>query len=104
MKLLPYNHIIIMPWMPMWETMGFFYYTGMSDILRTALITVTCVLVVISVFTFIAGLICGYYISQRRRASTDINEQSESQNIPKDLELELELKKNAAYIHLHPST
>jgi hypothetical protein len=72
--------------------------------LRIALILVTCVLIVMSVFTFIAGLVCGYYISQRLRASTDINEQSESQNIPKDLESELQLKKNAAYIHLHPST
>jgi hypothetical protein len=72
--------------------------------LRTALISVTCVLVVSSVFTFIAGIICYQYISQRWRASTDTNKQSESQNIPKDMELDLELKENAAYITIRPRT
>jgi hypothetical protein len=72
--------------------------------LRTALISVTCALVVTSVFTFIAGIVCYHYISQRRRASADINKQSDSQNNPKDLEPELELKENAAYITIRPRT
>jgi hypothetical protein len=72
--------------------------------LRTALVSVTCVLVVTSVFTFIAGVACYHSISQRWRASADTNKQSESPNIPKDTELDLELKENAAYITLRPRT
>jgi hypothetical protein len=72
--------------------------------LRTALISVTCVLVVTSVFTFIAGVACYHYISQRLRASAVTNKQSDSQNVPKDVEPELELKENAAYITIHPRT
>jgi heme/copper-type cytochrome/quinol oxidase subunit 2 len=72
--------------------------------LRTALISVTCALLVISVFTFIAGMVCYHCISQRRRASADTNKQSESQNNPKDMESDLELKENAAYITLRPRT
>ena len=66
--------------------------------LRTALITVTCVLVVTSVFTFIAGIACYHFISQRWRASADTNKQPG----PKDMESELELKENVAYITLRP--
>ena len=75
----------------------------MIAMLRTALITVTCVLVVTSVFTFIAGIICHRCISQRRRASADINKQPGSISNPKDTESELELKENVAYITLRPA-
>ena len=73
--------------------------------LRTALISVTCVLVMTSVFTIIAGIVCYHCISQRwRAASADINKQPESHSSPKDTESELELKENVAYITLHPAT
>ena len=73
--------------------------------LRTGLISVTCVSVVMSVFTFIAGIVCYHCISQRWRAtSADINKQSESHSIPKDKESELELKENVAYVTLRPAT
>ena len=67
-----------------------FQYTGMVAMLRIALISVTCVLV-ISVFTFIAGIACYHYISQRWSASADTNKQPESHNNPKDTESELEM-------------
>jgi hypothetical protein len=79
-------------------------HAGTTAMLRTALISVTCTLLVMSVFIFIAGIVCGYYISQRRRASAVTNKQSESQNVPKDMEPELELKENAAYITIRPRT
>ena len=73
--------------------------------LRTTLITVTCVSVVMSLFTFITGIVCYHCISQRWRAlSADINKQPESHNIPKDTESELQLKENVAYITLRPAT
>ena len=73
--------------------------------LRTALISVTCVLVVMSVLTIIAGIVCYHYISQRWRAarSADINKQPGSNSNPKDTESELELKENVAYITLRPA-
>ena len=71
--------------------------------LRTALISVTCVLVMMSLFTFIAGIVCYHYISQRWRASADINKQPGSHSNPKDTESELELKENVAYITLRPA-
>ena len=71
--------------------------------LRTALISVVCVLVVISVFIFITGVVCGYYLGQRWRESADKNKLPESQNSPKDMESDLELKENVAYITLSPT-
>ena len=73
--------------------------------LRTALITVTCVLAMMSLFTFIAGIVCYHCISQRwRSSSADINKQPESHSNPKHMESELELKENVAYITLRPAT
>ena len=70
--------------------------------LRTALITVACVSVIMSLFTFIAGIVCYHCISQRRRVSADINK---SQNNPEHvMETGLELKQNVAYITLSPAT
>ena len=85
----------------------YFYFnvaTGMIAMLRTALISVTCVSVLMSLFTFIAGIVCYHYISQRWRASSaDINKQPGSHSNPKDTESELELKENVAYITLRPA-
>ena len=76
-------------------------HAGMTTtfILRTALILVTCTLVVMAVFFFIAGVACGHYLSRRWRQSANKNKQPESHNIESDLEL----KQNVAYITLHPT-
>ena len=72
--------------------------------LRISLISVTCVSVMMSVVTFIAGIICYHCISQRwRAASADINKPPGSHSNPKDTESELELKENVAYITLRPA-
>ena len=84
----------------------FIQHTGVSAtaaVLRTALISVTCILVVMSVFTFIIGFVCGHYFNQRLRKSADKNKQSASQN-PKIMESDLELKENVAYITVRPIT
>ena len=73
-----------------------------AAMLRTALISVTCILVVMSVFIFIIGYVCGHYSSQRLRQSADKNKQSGSQN-PKIMESDLELKENVAYITVRPT-
>ena len=74
-----------------------------AAMLRTVLISVTCTLVVMSVFIFITGFVCGHYFSPRWRKSADKNEQSASQN-PKIMESDPELKENVAYITVHPIT
>ena len=77
----------------------------MTATLRTSLISVTCVLVVLTLFIFITGVVCGHYLSQRWRESADRNKQPESQNNPKDsVESHLDLQENVAYITLRPST
>ena len=78
-----------------------FQCTGMTAMLRTALITVTCISVLMSVVAFIAGIAFYHCISQRwRAASADINKQPGSHSNPKDTESELELKENVSYISL----
>ena len=72
-----------------------------TAVLRTALISVTCILVVLSLFIFIAGAVCGHCLSQRCKESADRCEQSESHN-PTNKESDLELKDNVAYITIHP--
>ena len=72
-----------------------------TAVLRIALISVTCILVVLSLFMFIAGAVCGHCLSQRCKESANRCEQSES-NSPADKESDLELKDNVAYITIHP--
>ena len=73
--------------------------TTSTAVLRIALISVTCVLVVMSLFIFITGVVCGLYLSQRWRESADRNKKPESHNAESDLEL----KENVAYITLRPT-
>ena len=81
-----------------------FQHTGIPDpanaLLRTALISVTCVLVMTSVLTFIIGLFCGHCLSQRRRKSgrETVSTPSNATAHVKDLEL----KENVAYVTLRP--
>ena len=75
--------------------------TGISDTtLRTALISVTCLLVLMSALTFVIGLVCGHCLSQRWRKSAAAKKNDE---LPSDPTAEdLELKGNAAYITIRP--
>ena len=75
--------------------------TTSAAMLRTALVSVTCLLVLMAALTFIVGFFCGRYLSLRWQESADRNKQSESHNMESDLEL----KENVAYIavHVHPA-
>ena len=66
--------------------------------LRTALISVTCVLGVMSILTFIIGFLFGNCFSQRRRKSSGKKDESLSNPTAEDLEL----KDNVVYITIHP--
>lgn len=65
--------------------------------LKAALISVTCVLVVISVLTFITGFITGYYFRWRMSAK-NIHIESSIHRRHKLEEEDLKLKENPAYI------
>ena len=69
-----------------------------------ALISVSCVAVVVSVLMFIIGFICGHCFSQRRRKLTQ-HEQTMSTSTAAasdEPEGDLELKDNVAYVTLRP--
>ena len=67
--------------------------------LRTALISVTCVIVVISILTFVIGFVGGHCFSQRWRKSANMSDESSPTTEPGE---DLELKENVAYITIHP--
>ena len=69
--------------------------------LRRALISVTCVLVMMLVVTFIIGVICGHCFSPRWRKSANKNGGSTSDPTSEPGE-DLELKESVAYITIHP--
>ena len=71
-----------------------------TAMLRAALISVVCLSIIISAVMFVVGLVCGLCLSQRWRESTasEKNKEQESSAVNEDLEL----KKNVAYITLHP--
>ena len=70
--------------------------------LRTALISVTCVLVTMSALTFIIGAVCGNYLGQRwRKSAANKNIESPSDPTTEPGE-DLELKENVAYITIRP--
>ena len=84
------------------DKLSIFSYTGMPDpaiaVLKAALISVTCVLIMISALTFVIGLLCGYYFSQRY-----IKSGKESVSNPTTEHVEdPELKENVAYITVRP--
>ena len=66
--------------------------------LKIALISITCVLIVMSALVFIIGLLCGYYFSQRYKKS----KKESSSNPTTERAEDLELKENVAYITVHP--
>ena len=78
------------------------YHTGISDpaiaMLKTALISTTCLYVMTSVLIFIVGFVCGHCFSLRQRKSG-----KESASTPTTEHAEdLELKENVAYITVRP--
>lgn len=80
-------------------------HTGVSNpsiaTLRTALISVTCVLVMLLLLTFITGFVCGHYFTQTLRKPANKNDGS----LPDPTTEhggDLELKENIAYITLRP--
>ena len=73
----------------------------MTQMLRTALISVTCVLVMVSALTFVTGFVCGHCFSQRWRRSSRKNDESLFNPTTEPRE-DLELKENVAYITIHP--
>ena len=75
--------------------------TTITAMLRTVLISVICVLVMMSVLTFVLGVVCSHCFSQRWRQSADKNTESPSDPITEPGE-DLELKENVAYITIHP--
>ena len=81
-------------------------HTGMPDpanaTLKVSLISITCVLVVISVLMFVIGFICGHCFSQRQRKSETIQHQESVSNPTTEHVEDLELKENVAYITLRP--
>ena len=89
-----------------------FLHTGTPDpspaattaqTLRTALITVTCVLVMMLALTFVIGFVCGHCISQRWKKSAGKNDESPSDsNSTTEPGEDLELKQNVAYITIRP--
>ena len=84
-----------------------FQHTGSPDpstvaitaMLKTALIAVTCVLIIMSALMLIIGFVCDHYYSQRWRKSAGKNKESPSDSNPTtELMEDLELKENVAYI------
>ena len=84
-----------------WEVY-FLQRTGKPNV--PALISVSCVAVVASVLMFIIGFVCGHCFSQRWKKLTQ-HEQTMSMSTAaasNELEGDLELKDNVAYVTLRP--
>ena len=74
-----------------------------AQTLRTVLISMTCVLVMMSALMLIVGFVCGHCISQRWRKSAGNNNESPSDYKPTTEPREdLKLKENVAYITIRP--
>ena len=71
-------------------------------ILRTALISVTCVLVMMSALMYLIGFICGHCFSQRWRKSSGKKDDESPSNLTAEPREDLELKENVAYITIRP--
>ena len=70
--------------------------------LRTALISVTCVLVMMSALIFVVGFVSGHCFSQRWRKSANKKDKSSPSDPTTESGEDLELKENVAYITIHP--
>ena len=75
----------------------------MSDAtLRIALISVTCVLAVISLLMFIIGFIYGHYLLVRKKSANENDKSSSNPPVEQMEDLSIELKENVAYVTLRP--
>ena len=83
----------------------FLQHTGKPSLDNVpALISVSCVAVVVSVLMFIIGFVCGQCFSQRQRKLTQ-HEQTmpvSTAAASHEQEGDLEQKDNVAYVTLHP--
>ena len=86
------------------------FHTGIPDhaiaMLRTALISVTFVLIMLSMLLFLVGFISGgYYFSQRWRkvASANKCDHGSPSNPTTEPQEGVDLKKNVAYMDLDPA-
>ena len=74
-----------------------------TAMLRTALISVTCLSIIMSTLTFVIGFVCGHYFSQRWKESATSNQNKENvSNTTNEGGEDLDLKENVAYITLRP--
>ena len=72
------------------------------QILRTALISVTCVLVIMSALMFLIGFIGGNCFSQRWRRPSGKKDDELPSNFTTKPREDLELEENVAYITIRP--
>ena len=77
-----------------------------SDSLKPALVSVSCLLVVVSLLTFIIGFICGHCFSQRRHRKLTQHDPSMALSVSTAAASEhvedLELNENVAYVTTRP--
>ena len=73
-----------------------------TQMLRTALISVTCVLVMMSALMFLIGFISGHSFSQRWKKSSEKKDDESPSNLTTEPREDLELKENVAYITIRP--
>ena len=77
--------------------------TTAAEMLRTALISMACVLVVMSVVIFVIGFICGHCFSRRWRKPSGKKVNESPSNLTTEPREDLELKENVAYITIRPN-
>ena len=70
--------------------------------LRTALISVICALVMMSALTFIIGGVCSHCFNQRWRKLANKNYESSPSHPTTEPGVDLELKENVAYVTIRP--
>ena len=73
-----------------------------AETLRTTLISVTCVLVMVSFVMFVIGFICGHCFSQSWRKPSGKKDDESPSNLTIEPREDLELKDNVAYITIRP--
>ena len=73
-----------------------------AEMLRTALISMACVLVVVSVVIFTIGFICGHCFSQRWKKTLGKKDDESLLNLTAEPKEDPELKENVAYITIRP--
>ena len=73
-----------------------------AEMLRTALISMACVLVVVSVVICAIGFICGRCFSQRWRKPSGKKDDESPSSLITEPRKDLGLKENVAYITIRP--